>query len=102
LGSFFIKQDKIEEAENQFRTAVSLCKEDSQPDPPILTSYLINLARVLAKQNKLDEALQFAQEALDICQSHPADVFPAHRVGAETAVRDITVKIRGASLDVKK
>ena len=55
LGICFLKQDKLSEAEAEFRTAVELKATIDAP---------INLADLYAKQKRFDEAMQVLQKAL--------------------------------------
>jgi protein O-mannosyl-transferase len=65
-----IKQGKFEEAKNHAEQRIKLGGYTKAIDPHIYASFYFNLATILEAQNKLDEAVNYYQQSIEIYNNY--------------------------------
>jgi eukaryotic-like serine/threonine-protein kinase len=66
VGEVLYNYGRYEEAERFDRAALAVVQAWSGPEEPITVRYILNLARVLAQEKKLDEAKKLLTHALEV------------------------------------
>src|SRR5262249_58714343 len=79
----------------EYREAVRIGTTEVGPNFLDLPIYLTPLARILAEQNKLTEARKMAQQAVDICQQHPGQVYPTIEKNAADELHYVVLQLGG-------
>lgn len=66
IGNSFLQMKDVEKAISQYKLAIKLAPGASKREREVRFRSLFNIAAILASQNKVDEALETYQKALDL------------------------------------